>query len=710
MNSTGGPLAAAARVVTGAAPRIVAAVILAASTLLAGPAGGLAPLRAAMPALILVTTTTYEVLPDEGRVAVTVEISATNRLRDTVTRRYFYDEAVLAVLPGTSNFRLTAASGSPSVTVRSADETGVVLRLRFGARLAAGKSTDLVLTFDLVDPGGAPDRPLRITPSLVGFQAWAHGTEATPGSSVVVRIPGGYSVEIGRGPLVGPATDPDGWRVYRSGPLDAPTTFVADIAADRAGGYLDARRHVSVGGQTVTLVYRAWPDDSAWRARVDGLFAPAIVFLADAIGAPWPFSDPLIVEEKLVRGSGGFAGTFDPATPLVQVGHAAAAGVILHEAAHGWFNGRLVADRWIAEGFASYYAELAAADLEVAIDAPDLANAPAEAAQPLNAWPPAGTASRAEDAYGYAASLALAREIAATVGDDILRETWIAAAGGLHAYQPVSHGVGAAVEQGAGPPDWRALLDLLADRVARTDPTEGADPATTTNAARASDVPIDAELERLWRRWVTRPEDTILLDARRGARAAYAGVVGAAAPWMLPRAIRDAMRAWEFEAALRGIGDAESVLRQRDALRTAADAAGLRLPDAVRVAFEGDAGLDVAAAEAATELAVIARLQEVAGMRIVEPGLIDWIGLLGADPEASLGAARAAFESGDLDGAITLAAAAETTWRSVPDVARGRITGAALLALATVLLAWLVRDRLRGRGRARRAVRHARPR
>ena len=54
---------------------------------------------AAMPALILVTATTYEVLPDEGRVAVTVRISATNRLRDTVTRRYFYEEGALAVLP-----------------------------------------------------------------------------------------------------------------------------------------------------------------------------------------------------------------------------------------------------------------------------------------------------------------------------------------------------------------------------------------------------------------------------------------------------------------------------------------------------------------------------------------------------------------------------------------------------------------------------------
>lgn len=662
-----------------------------------------------MPALILVTATTYEVLPDEGRVAVTVQIRATNRLKDTVTRRYFYDEAALAVLPGTSNFRLTSATGSPSVAPRSEDATGVVLRLRFGSRLAAGRSMDLTLTFDLADPGGAPDRPVRITPSLIGFQAWAHGSEATPGSSVEVRIPGGYTVDIGRGPLAGPTTDVDGWRVYRSRALETATTFVADIAADRAGGFLDARRSAAVGDSTAILVFRAWPDDPAWQARVDALFVPALAFLADAIGAPWPFADPLIIEEKLVRGSGGFAGTFDPATPLVQVGHAAGPGVILHEAAHGWFNGRLVADRWIAEGFASYYAELTASELDVAIDSPDLAGAAVGDALQLNTWGPAGIASAAEDAYAYAASLALAREIAATVGGDALRQTWAASAMGIHAYQPDPLRAGQASELGAPPPDWRGLLDLLADRADDGAPTDTTAPTNPTASTDPTDPGAGAELERLWRRWVTRPEDTILLDARSDARARYTALVAAASTWSLPRSIRDAMRAWDFDTASRLMREAESVLRQRDVLRAAARAAGLRLPDGVRVAFEGEAGLATAAADAATELAVIARLEVVAAVQMLDPGLVDRLGLIGADPDASLESARAAFEIGDLDGAIVLAADAESAWLAVPSVARGRITGAALLIGAVLLLAWLIRDRRRGRA-GPRVVRHARPR
>jgi hypothetical protein len=100
-------------------------------------------------------------------------ISTTNRLRDTVTRRFYYEEGVLAVQPEASNLRLTAESGSPSVTVTSRDESGAYLRLRFGSQLAAGKTMNLTLTFDLADPGGAPDRPLRVSPSLIRFQAWA---------------------------------------------------------------------------------------------------------------------------------------------------------------------------------------------------------------------------------------------------------------------------------------------------------------------------------------------------------------------------------------------------------------------------------------------------------------------------------------------------------------------------------------------------------
>lgn len=680
--------------------RLAAAALLAAAAIEVGPASAPPPALAAAPDLTLVTATTYEVRPDEGRVAVTVRITATNRLKDTVTRRYFFDQGYLSVLPGTSNFAITAPTGSPSVAVSSRSEAGVLLRLRFGSRIAAGKSLGLTLTFDLVDPGGAPDRAVRISPSLVLFQAWASGSTETPGSSVDVRVPEGYNVVLGRGPLAGPSVDAAGWQVFSSGTLAQPLAFVADVAADRPGGYLDGRRSTTVGERTAIVVLRAWPDDPAWRERVSDLVIRGLPILAEEIGVPWPLDGPLTVTETLVRSSGGYAGTFDPESAHAQIGYTASPGVVLHEAAHAWLNGALVADRWIAEAFASLYAERAAERLGLAIESPELADAPRGAALPLNAWQPTGQASPEEDAYGFAASLALAREIAALVGDDALRATWQAAAAGVPAYQPgtgtepgraggeagTGAGPGAAglepgAESGAAPPDWRALLDLL---------QANADPA------------VAADLERLWRRWVVRPTDTTILHQRTQARLAYAATLEAAAPWGLPRSIRDALRTWQFEAALRQMADAEGVLRQRAAIDAAAAALGLTPPGALREAFEGQDGLLVAPAEAAAELAAIGQIRAAESVRIAEPGPLDRLGLIGVDPDARLAAARAGFEAGDQDVAIAEAANAEAEWAAVAEVARGRLVSATLLAAAVLLLAWLVTQR-----RRRRRVSHA---
>ncbi|HEX5589741.1 MAG TPA: hypothetical protein VFX65_05585, partial [Candidatus Limnocylindrales bacterium] len=435
------------------------------------------------------------------------------------------------------------------------------------------------------------------------------------------------------------------------------------------------RRSATVGGRTVFVVIRAWPDDAAWRERVSDVVLRALPVLGDEIGAPWPFDEPLTVAETLTRGGGGYVGVFDPGQTLIQVSYLASPGVILHEAAHGWFNGRLVADRWIAEAFASLAAERAAAALGLAIESPELEDALLDAAFPLNAWPPLGEATRAEDDYGFAASLALAREIAALVGDEALRATWAAAAAGVPAYQPARRSATEpGTESGAPPPDWRALLDLL---------EENADPD------------VAAELERIWRRWVIRTEDAALLEARAEARDAYEAAVAAAAPWSLPRAIRDAMRSWQFEAALGLMRDADAVMRQRAAVEEAAAADDLRPPDTLRVAFEGAGGLPSAAAEAAAELAAIAHIRAAEAARIAEPGPFDRLGLIGLDPDADLAAARAAFEAGDQDRAVAAAAEAQATWEAVPGIARGRMIGGLLLGAAVLLAAWLVAQRRR---------------
>src|SRR6185436_9193601 len=130
-----------------------------------------------------------------------------------------------AVQPGTSGFALTGGPGSPNVTTHQVTDTFTSLQLDFGTNLAAGRTVKLDLTFDIRDAGGDPGRPVRISPSLVTFGAWAFATPSTPGSTVVVQLPAGYQVTMGRGPLDGPSTAA-GEDVWSSGRLAAPLDFV----------------------------------------------------------------------------------------------------------------------------------------------------------------------------------------------------------------------------------------------------------------------------------------------------------------------------------------------------------------------------------------------------------------------------------------------------------------------------------------------------
>jgi hypothetical protein len=654
-----------------AVARILVAGLLAAGLTLGGslpPGRGPTPALAATatPGLTLVTDATYDVQPDRSRVAISLAMTAANHLHDSSTKLYYFDHVDLVVLPKTAGFAVTSpSSGTPHVSVLRRTSTYTLLRVTFGSRLRSGTSRAFELTFNLVDSGGPPDRPIRISPSLVTFYAWAFASPSTPGSTVTVTFPAGYGVTVGRGPLAGPTTDAAGSQTWTSGSLQDPLAFVADLSADRPADYVETDRIVAVGGVSAQLAIRSWPDDPAWRDRVGGLVAKALPELSQAIGLAWPIAAPLVVQEALPRSTGGYAGLFDPATDRVEIAYVAPPGVVFHEAAHAWFNGTLVADRWAAEAFASYYATVVAADLNVKIVSPELTQVERAAAIPLNAWGPVGSEPTDTEAYAYAASLELAREIGTRAGADGLQRVWSLASQRIGAYQPATGGP----ERLAAPPDWRGLLDLLED-------------ATGTSY-------VD-----LWRTWVVRPEDLPALTARAAARTAYAAGVADAGPWQLPASIRTAMRTWQFDEAQRQLAAAEGVVRQRAALEQEAASDHLQLPPTLQHDFEtGD--LVSAASEATAELATLGAMEAARAARPTEVTVLDSLGLIGTDPDAALQAAGAAFSAGDLPTAAHEAADAATAWSSAADVGRGRVVSTVGLAAALVVLVVLLANRRR---------------
>lgn len=620
----------------------------------------------APPGLTIVGNATYDVLPEEGRVAVSVVLTATNNLKDTVTKRFSYRVGYVTVVPNTANFKLAAASGKPKVSISSKTDAYVNLKLDFGANLAAGKSTTLTLTYDIEDPGGAPDRAVRISRSLVSFAAWAVAAPQSTGAAVTVRFPAGYDVAVGRGPLSGPTRDVTGHDVWTSGPLAEPLDFVADFFADRPTDYVETRQTVELPSGTATVVLQAWADDPAWATRIGGLVERALPVLEQEIGLPWPSDEPLQIREALVRSTGGYAGIFDPGEHRIDIAYAARDAVVLHELAHAWFHGGLVADRWIAEGFASHYAAVAARTLGIE-PLPVTPHDPDAPAIPLNAWGPATPDATGAEAWGYAASLELANAIAARAGEDALRTVWARAAAGEGAYRSVGEG---RTGPAGGAPDWRGLLDLVEEASGR-------------------------EFGDLWRQWVARPDDLALLADRAVARGYYARTLALAGDWELPESIRAAMRAWRFDVARDQLLEADAVLAQRATLESTAAAAGAMLPDSLRGVFEGDAGLAAAADEATAEQAVVDAIAAARNARPTERGvgerLIIDVGLLFQDPEGGVAAAVAGLAAGDLQPAYLAATGAEHAWRNAADAGRSRILSVLLLAIAAALLIGLLR-------------------
>ena len=604
----------------------------------------------------------YTVLPEKGLVHVVVDLDVHNRTAETKTRKFYFDRAYLAVMPGTKAYKVAGWKGSHVAATKQA-KTYTMLRIDFGSRLYSGQSKTLQLSFDLPDPGSTPNREVRVGASLVTFPVWAFATDGAKGGSVTVRFPRGYDVSVEAGEFAETRTDPDGTTVLDSGQLAAPLSFFAFVAGQQPATYLDTPLEVTAGDEAIHLALRAWADDPGWSGRVAPVLAGALPVLRRETGLPWPYVDTVVVAEAVSRSAGGYAGRFDAAAGQIEVAYWASQLVILHEAAHAWFNGGLVADRWASDGFASLYAARAAAELKVKGASPEITDALAAVAYPLNAWGLDLAPASPEESYGYAASLALARLIAERAGDEPLREVWAAASAGVGAYQPVIEG-GAGVpvpepELVAAAPDWRGLLDLLDDTTGRG-------------------------FSDLWRTWVVRPDEVALLDARAESRDDYRRTLDMAGGWVLPRQLRDALRAWQFDAADKVAADARTVLVQRKALEGMASRQGLVLPSTMQTLFEAGS-LAEASAEAEAERNAMVAIGQAQAARAQEQDLLTAIGMIGEDPDADLGAAGRALAAGDLDLALARSDRAYRAWTEAWQEGRRRLL-VALAALATAVV------------------------
>jgi hypothetical protein len=633
---------------------------------------------AAAPALTMTADARYTVDPAKRRVHVAVNLAATNHRVDTKTHRYYFDRAFLAVQPGTTGYRISSDGVKPAVRVQSRTKTYILLRIDFGKQLPAGATRRFRLTFDIADPGGTPTRTTRIGTTLVSFAAWGFGTTGTPGGSVTVAFPTGFNVDVDSQAFGTPATDAAGTITYSTGTLTNALAFSAYFVADRPGALTETTLQIPLDGRTVPVTVRSWPDDPAWAGRVTSLLRKGLPALSRDIGLPWPLDRPLLVSEALSRDATGFAGRYDPPAGEIQIAYYAPSFVVLREAAHVWFDGSLLADRWASEGFASWYALRAARAIgEKNVRGPALTPELEAVRVPLNAWSAAGVDPVAVEDAESAAALKLAGLVGERAGADGLTAVWQAIHEQRAAYQ--SSGPGATLETSDAAPDWRGLLDLFEERTNRT-------------------------YDDLWRAWVVRPTDEPLLDARAALRTRYRALVTRADTWMLPRVVRDALRAWQFDQASELLNSASIALDDRDAVLAATAGASLTPPSTMQTDFEGPRGFAAASAEADAELAAVSAFREAVATRSAQPGILAAIGLWNSDPNAAIRQAADAFSAGDLQASVEASAFAKRIWSSADEIGRNRLVAVGASLAALVLGLWLAIRWFRDRNLRRRSL------
>ena len=609
--------------------------------------------RAAHGGLVVTAQTRYEVLPEAGRVHVTIDAVATSFDPDTDEGRIYYSGITFAVPADATNIGAFSA-GSPlaSRVVEEADGYRAV-EVTFGEPVFYQDTYRYAVVFDLVDAGGVPDRDVRVGRSLVAFPVWAFGTDDHAGSSVRVELPAEWRATV-QGVAMNFDEGPDG--TVLSARPDDPFDFFAYVSADRPGAFAETGLEVPMRRETARVTIRAWDDDPDWAARTSQLLTDGLPLLEELIGVDYPLAGRFSVEEAAISRLGEYAGIYDPTAAVIWVRYDADAFVTLHEAAHLWFNDRLLDGRWIGEAWAEFYSIEAGESIGSDGFRWELTDELLRAKIPLNDWGAVGREDLAVEDFAYAASYEVANSIVERTDLETLSQVWRAASNREPAYLLPD----GSVEPGRarlGQPGWQRLLDLLEERAG-------------------------TRFDDIWAEWIVNDEEQRLLAARASVRSLYEDVGEAAGDWQLPAVIRADLGNWAFADARENLEVADDVLAARD--RIAGEAAELELDgsDRLRQAFETDDGLEAAANLAQVELAALADLAAAHERLAREPSPVETIGLLGSDPDLLMERARDEYEAGQLGGARRSAAEALLARNAAVDEGRTRVTLGASLLLA----------------------------
>ena len=607
-------------------------------------------------------TFTYTVDPAAGLVRVSAELDLANNDPSFSDTRDCYFGFALAVPLTATNF--TNISTNPEYKRTGPEQKEVTLTplpdsdsyqkasvffqgcMQFGA---AGNHTSLAFEFSASPPRSVSRE--RMNTALVGFDAIGLGRPA--GVTVRVIVPSSFTVDTLESPW---QRSTEGTQTVFTLPAPSNPETVGTFVAARQDSELVTTRVVTEGDRKFDV--RAWPDDPGWGEFVADHVTTGMPVLEALVGEEWPVGKAVSLTESASPAAYGYAGWFNTGNSTIELGETLDERVVLHELTHAWFNDDWFAERWLTEGFAEVYANLAAVETGSEPTPPNPISLADPSLLPLAEWADAAEASDT-DRFAYDATYWLVQQIVDEIGLEKMRLVIDRIASDSGAY---SNTDGDAWNDDTG---WKRFLDLV----------ELVGGSTT-----AAELMVD---------YVVPTTATVQLEARAAAQAAYSTLLEHSGDWSAPSTVTGPMERWDFDKATTQMGLAEGVLDVRTQLELALAPLSMEVPQHLRDAYETGDDLAGTADEMRAHLAAAIVLAEASAAESGSHGIFGTIGLLGDDLSGTMDEARAAFDTGDLDVATSRATdvidAVET--ETTDGLQR---TGAAVLAILLLTAIWMV--------------------
>jgi hypothetical protein len=606
---------------------LFAPVVIAVSMLLVAPQTALAA-----DGITETGTTTYEVVPSQNVITVTVKLSIYNGKPDTVTSTgstyYYWNATSIAVEKEAGPVNVTSNAGGVAQTTTSSDKYYRYIKFTY-PNVYYGQTRVVTATYSI--PAG-PHAPggFRASSAYASLCAIGNGFDT---GSVSVVLPTDFNLYVDYGSQLDSTGASGGKQTFSSGTQASPYKFWSCVDAENPANL--THTSLTSGGQTFDI--QGWPEDTTWKTSVQDEVSGDVQRLEDLTGLTMPGGTIKIVEAGDLQ-LGEYGGVYNALTSTASIPESAEKDIVAHELSHIWFNRKTLTDKWMSEGLAGYSEKAAGAGNYTACKDPGAY--PGKGSPDLTTWMALTNTSSTQDQntldWQYSASCYIFTSLADSMGPADFKAVLEALAANEMAY--IGAEPGEQLANTSLPANSKQMLDMIDER--------GMVPAGFTD--------LDTTQTLLAKYGIF---DSTTLAARSTARAAYHSLMTAAGKWKLPLAIRGPMSSWDFATAGTAMDTAKQVIGVRDSIVSLVP--GLSLDGTViQKKFESAATqvdlVDLLAlikkeADAAAKVAQATKLKD--GSRTI----LQTIGLIGADLETPLKGARTDLQNVKPDTAVTQA-------------------------------------------------------